>query len=192
MSEKFRNAWWKVKEGVSLVCGCSSIVLLGVFGVSIAFLIGVVLRGIIASVCWNMAMTEMFGFQKITMFQAFVLTFTIGCLRASYLGSAKSKKCQKDKTAKVKSVLVELTSILIAVGGVMYSWNNILPQLLNIELVRINFVQAFGFAYLFNLLFGVSKTDDKKSKQDKDNEGEKQIVTEEDATIEAESENSLR
>ena len=68
--------------------------------------------------------------------------------------------------AKVVSVLLviilEIISILIAVGVTMYSWNNILPQLLNVELVKINFWQALGFAYLFNLLFGVSKSDDKK------------------------------
>ena len=76
--------------------------------------------------------------------------------------------------AKVVSVLLviifEIISILIAVGVTMYSWNNILPQLLNVELVQINFWQALGFAYLFNLLFGVSKSDDKKSKEDKNND----------------------
>ncbi len=198
MSEKFKNGWRKVKEGVSLGIAFIPIVLLGVAIVTIMLLIGAVIKGAIVSLCWNTAMTTMFGFQKITMFQAFVLAFTIGCLRANYLGSAKSeyrdlkeklsKKCQKEKIAKVVSVvlviLLELISILIAVGVVMYSWNNILPQLLNIELVQINFVQAFGFAYLFNLIFGGSKSDDKKSKEDKDNESENQIATEKDVAVE--------
>ena len=66
-------------------------------------------------------------------------------------------------------VVFELISILITIGVTMYSWNNILPQLLNVELVQINFGQAFGFAYLFNLFFGISKSDDKKSKDNKEN-----------------------
>ena len=53
----------------------------------------------------------------------------------------------------------------------MYSWNNILPLLLNVELAQINFWQAFGFAYWFNLLFGFSKFDEKKFKEDKNING---------------------
>ena len=64
-------------------------------------------------------------------------------------------------------IIFEIGSILIAVGVTIYSWNNILPRLLNVELAQINFWQAFGFAYLFNLLFGFSKSDEKKSKEDK-------------------------
>lgn len=51
----------------------------------------------------------------------------------------------------------------------MYPLNNILPQLLNIELAQINFLQAFGFVYLFNLFFEISKSDDKMSKDNKEN-----------------------
>lgn len=185
MSEKYRNGWRKVKDGVSLGIAFIPIVLLGVALVTIMFLIGAVIKGAIVSVCWNVAMTTMFGFSKVTMFQTFVLAFTIGCLRSNYFGSAKSEyeklkeklfeKSKKEKMAKVVSVLLviifELISILIAVWVTMYSWNNILPQLLNVELIQINFWQALGFAYLFNLLFGVSKSDDKKSKEDKNSDG---------------------
>ena len=184
MSEKFKNGWRKVKDGVSLGIAFIPIVLLGVALVTVMFLIGAVIKGAIISVCWNTAMTTMFGFSKVTMFHAFVLVFTIGCLRANYFSSVKSEyedlkgklfeKSKKEKMAKVVSVLLviifEIISILIAVGFTMYSWNNILPQLLNVELVQINFWQALGFAYLFNLLFGVSKSDDKKSKEDKNSD----------------------
>ncbi|MCF0124762.1 MAG: hypothetical protein HUJ68_03225 [Clostridia bacterium] len=177
MSEKFRNGWRKVKDGVAFI----PIVLLGVALVTVMLLIGAVIKGAIVSVCWNVAMTTMFGFSKVTMFQAVVLALTISCLRSNYFGSAKSgyeelkgklfEKSKKEKMAKVVSVLLviifKLISILIAVWLTMYSWNNILPQLLNVELVQINFWQALGFAYLFNLLFGVSKSNDKKSKEDK-------------------------
>lgn len=191
MSEKFTNGWRRVKDVVSLGIVFIPIVLLGVAFATVMFLIGAVIKGAIVSVCWNIAMTTMFGFSKVTMFQAFVLAFTIGCLRANYFGNAESEyedlneklfeKNKKEKIAKVVSVLlviiIKIISILIAVGVTMYSWNNIIPQLLNVELVQINFWQAFGFAYLFNLLFGVSKSDDKKSKEDK-NSDSKDVLSE--------------
>lgn len=191
MSEKLRNGWRKVKDRVSLGIAFIPIVLLGVAFATVMLLIVAVIKGAIVSVCWNIAMTTMFGFSKVTIFQAFVLTFTIGCLRSNYFDSAKSKyedfkgklfeKSKKEKVAKVISVLLaiifEIISILITVGITMYSWNNILPQLLNVELVQINFWQALGFAYLFNLLFGVSKSDDKKSKEDK-NSDSKDVLSE--------------
>lgn len=195
MSEKFNGIWRKVKEGASLLVTFIPIVLLGVLLVTVMFLITAVIKGAIISVCWNVAMTTMFGFNEITIFQAFVLAFTIGCLRANYFSSAKSEykelkekifnKSKREKMAKVLSVILviffELISILITIGVVMYSWNNIIPQLLNVELVQINFAQAFGFAYLFNLLFGVSKSADKKSKEDNENKNE---VAEADKNIE--------
>ncbi len=204
MSEKFNGSIWrKIKDGVSLCIAFTPIILLSVALVTIMLLIGAVIKGAIVSVCWNVAMTTMFGFQKITLFQAFVLAFTIGCLRSDYTSGAKSeyaklkeeifKKSKKEKMAKVVSVILivvfELISILITIGVTMYSWNNILPQLLNVELIQINFWQAFGFAYLFHLLFGISKSKDKKSKEDKEKENneiaEKNDDTEEE-TIETE------
>lgn len=179
MSEKFNGIWRKVKGVVILCVAFIPVVLVAVLFAIVMLLIWAVIQGAIASVCWNVAMTTMFGFQKITVFQAFVLAFTIGCLRSNYLSSAKSEyaelkekifnKSENEKMAKVVSVVLvvifELISILIAIWVVMYFWNNILPQLLNVELVQINFEQAFGFTYLFNLLFGLSKSDSKKSKE---------------------------
>lgn len=184
MSEKFNGIWRKIKEGVSLCVVFFPIVLVAILIAIVMLLISAVIRGAIVSVCWNVAMTTMFGFQKITIFQAFVLAFTIGCLRSNYLSSAKSEyadfkekifsRSKKEKMAKVVSVILvvifEIISIFITIWVVMYSWNNILPQLLNVELVQINFGQAFGFAYLFNLLFGIYESDNKKSKEDKEKE----------------------
>lgn len=191
MSGKLKNGWRKVKDGVSLGIAFIPIVLLGVAFVTVMLLIWAVIIGAIVSVCWNIAMTTMFGFSKVTIFQAFVLALTIGCLRDNYFDSAKSEyedlkgklfeKSKKEKMAKVVSVLLviifEIISILIVVGVTMYSWNNILPQLLNVELVQINFWQALGFDCLFILFFGVSISDYKKSKEDK-NSGSKDILPE--------------
>lgn len=183
MSEKIRNGWRKVKEGLSLFVAFISSILFAVALVIIMLLIGVVIKSVIVSVCWNISMPAIFGFQKVTIFQAFVLAFTIGRLRSDYFGEAKSdyaelkeemfNKSKKENMSKIVSailiVVLELISILITIGVTMYSWNNILPQLLNVELVQINFGQAFGFAYLFNLFFGISESDDKKSKDNKEN-----------------------
>ena len=189
MSEKLKNGWRKVKDGVCLGIAFIPILLSGVALVAIMFLIGAVIRGAIISVCWNVAITTMFGFSKLTIFQAFILAFTIGCLKSNYFDCAKSEyeelkgklfeKSKKEKMAKVVSVLLiiifELISIFIAVWVTMYSWNNILPQLLNIDLVQINFWQSLGFAYLFNLFFGVPKCDDKKSKEDTNNDSKDEM-----------------
>jgi uncharacterized protein YacL len=201
MSEKVNGIWRKLKDGVSLCLAFIPIVLVAVLLIMVMLLISAVIQGAIVSVCWNVAMTTMFGFQKITIFQAFVLAFTIGCLRSNYLSSAKSEysdlkkkifdKSKKEKMAKVVSVILvvifELISILITVGVVMYFWNNILPQLLNIELVQINFGQSFGFAYLFNLLFSISKSDDKKSKENEEKESKEIDETKDDTTTDVET-----
>ena len=186
MSEKSKNGWRKVKDGISLGIAFIPILLLGVVFVTVTLAIVAVVMGAIFRVCWNTAMTTMFDFSKVTMFQAFVLAYTIGSLKTDYYNRAKSEyedlkkekifeKIKNPKVAKVVLVLLviifEIGSILIAVGVTMYSWNNILPRLLNVELAQINFGQAFGFAYLFNLLFGFSKSEEKKSKEDKNING---------------------
>lgn len=186
MSEKSKIDWRKVKGVAIFGIACIPIVLLSVAFVTVALIIVAAINGAIVSVCWNTVMTTMFGFSKVTMFQAFVLAYTIGSLRADYYNRAKSEyeelkkekifeKIKNPKVAKVVLVLLviifEIGSILIAVGVTMYSWNNILPRLLNVELAQINFGQAFGFAYLFNLLFGFSKSEEKKSKEDKNING---------------------
>lgn len=190
MSEKSKNGWRKVKDEISLGIAFIPILLLvlllGFVFVTVTLAIVAVVTGAIFRVCWNTAMTTMFDFSKVTMFQAFVLAYTIGSLKTDYYNRAKSEyedlkkekifeKIKNPKVAKVVLVLLviifEIGSILIAVGVTMYSWNNILPRLLNVELAQINFGQAFGFAYLFNLLFGFSKSEEKKSKEDKNING---------------------
>jgi len=89
MSEKFKNGWRKVKDGVCLGISFIPILLSGVALVAIMLLIGAVINGAIISVCWNVAITTMFGFSKLTIFQAFVLAFTIGCLKSNYFDYAK-------------------------------------------------------------------------------------------------------
>ena len=147
------------------------------------FLIVEGILSVIVSVCWNVAMPTMFGFNKITILQAFIVTFTIACLRHNYVWSIKSdygefkveilNRSKSEKKAKVLSVIFTvlwtLFSIFVTIWLVMHSWNSIMPQLLKVDLVQINFVQAFSFAYLFNLLFRVPESHDKKAKEDNNN-----------------------
>lgn len=179
MSEKFKNVQRKVNKVISLLPVFIPAILLAIAWVAFVFLLVTALRGAIISICWNVAMTTMFGFQKISIFQAFVLSFTLSCLKLDFIIEIKSvytkitgtisNMIQKEKIAKILSViftaLLGTISILLSVWLVMYSWNNILPNLLNIELCHIDFAQAFGFAFLFNLVFGISKSEDTKSKK---------------------------
>ena len=170
MSEKSKNGWRKVQDGISLGIAFIPILLLGVVFVTVTLAIVAVVTGAIFRVCWNTAMTTMFGFSKVTMFQAFVLAYTIGSLRADYYNRAKSEY-EELKKEKIFEEFQNKKIAKVVVGVTMYSWNNILPRLLNVELAQINFGQAFGFAYLFNLLFGFSKSEEKKSKEDKNING---------------------
>lgn len=206
MSEKFRNDLRKVKEEVSFGIAFIPIVLWLVVLFIVMLLIGAAIKGAIISIFWNIAMPTMFGFSKVTMFQAFVLALTISCLRATYFSSTKSdyeelkkkifERSKKEKMSKVISVLLviifEFISILVAVWVTMYSWNDILPQLLNVELVKINFWQAFGFAYIFNLLFGHSESDSKKSKEEKNTDSkDEQLEKNDPIAPEETTENSI-
>ena len=185
MSEKFNDSVWrKVRDAVILCVPFIPVALISVVFVVFAILATAVVSGTIFSLCWNTAITKMFGVQTITWFKAFMLTFTIGCLRADYKKEVKSEyaeykekifnKSKKENMSKViaaiLAVLLLLVSILVAVWATMYSWNTILPQLLNLELVQINFKEAFGFAYLFHLFFGISRSASKKLKKEKKNE----------------------
>ncbi len=180
MSKKFNNGIWrKIKCGVSL--GVAT--LMGVAFTTIivlpivAIIIGAI--GAIISVCWNVAIPTMFGVQRMTVIEAMVVVCTISCLGLGYTSNAKSKyaelkeeifnKSKMEKMAKTVSVILivvyEIVLILITVLGMMYSWNTILPKLLNVDLVSINFAQAFGFIFLFHLLSEISGFDYKESKE---------------------------
>ena len=108
MSEKSKIDWRKVKEVAIFGIACIPIVLLSVAFVTVALIIAAAINGAIISVCWNTAITTMFGFSKVTMFQAFVLAYTIGSLRADTItvqnrnmkNLRRKKSLKKSKTRK--------------------------------------------------------------------------------------------
>lgn len=189
MSEKFKNGCRKTID--VLTAGIVFLLFLGSMTV-ISVSVRSATHGAIIAVCWNLAMTTMFGFSKITIFYALILSFTIINLRADYFGNAKREyknfrhkligmgadKKMSNIVAVLLIIIFELISIFITVLFTMYSWNTILPQLLNIKLVQINFWQTLGFAYLFNLLFGTKNTVTRSSKLVSSSKKQKIIKTE--------------
>lgn len=169
MSEKIRNVWWKTRGVIVTVMLFSPITIIDALTKVLLILVQSMISGIIVKACWNLVLINMFNVQRITLLQSFILTFVITCIRLNYINDLKDEylrfkekvstlsKNKKiiDSSSAILSIIVELVIITIATIVVMYSWNNIIPQLLNRELVQINFVQAFGFAYLFNLLLGI-------------------------------------
>ena len=196
MSEKLNGSVCRKVRDVAILCLLSlPVAIMSVVFFVIVLVIVSVVSGTIVSVCWNASITKMFGVNEITWFKAFVLTFTIGCLRTDFKSDAKTEyedikekvfsKIQSEKLSEVVSVilvtLLTLISIFVTIGVTMYSWNNILPQLLNVELIQINFWQAFSFAYLFHLFFGNTKSFNKKSNKKKENKNKEASQKEKDA-----------
>ena len=178
-----RNRLRKDKEIVSTI-------LLGIIAIIVSIVMSFILVGItfcvysvvsafVGMLCWNISMPAMFGFSKITLLQALILSFTIGFLRSNYVSAMKSAYIEKKGEEKIVNVflvitliIVEIISIIIATALLKYSWNNILPNMLKVDLVQINFWQAFGFAFLFNAFFRFPYKDEEKSKTDKEGKEE--------------------
>lgn len=180
MHEKVGDGWRNVKGGILIFLAFLPSLLFGIVLAAVVLISATVVEGIIFSICWNATVTTMFGFSKMKIFQAVILSFVITALKSDYFERAKSeyegftqKFCKKswpEESIKLATVLLTtvfvLISIIFDVYVVMYFWNNILPQLLNIELVKINFWQALGFGFLCNLVIGDSRRNNEKSEND--------------------------
>ena len=169
MSKKFNSDLRRIKDIIIL---CISIIPLVVIISVIIFLIATVISTLLLTGAWNIAMPAMFGLPKIKLLQAFILTIAIGSIRANYtpknkytsLNNKIIKASENEKISKTVStifiIIIEVISIIIAVVATMYSWNYILPELLGIELVHINAIQALGFFWLLHIIFSKSQKDD--------------------------------
>ena len=200
MSENFNGGgigWRKIKDNMDFFIALIPIIFFTVSFTIIMMLIAIAIVGTIFSLCWNISITKMFGFQKITIFQAFILIFTINCLRFNIISDIKNqyrqlkekifseipneKRAKYEKLAKFVSAFFTAVfiwiSIFVTIKLTMYSWNSILPQLINDELVKINFIEALSFSILFNVLFRFSKLDVKKSQDAIETEENAEKVT---------------
>lgn len=183
MSEKLSSIWRKIKDYLELVVVFGGIALLAVAISIFALLVTSFVTGFIISLCWNIAMPVMFGFSKITLVEAVILALAIGGIRSDYFGETKAEygnykkeianKCSTERKAKILTAILILLIMAISIGisviTVMYSWNSILPHVLNVELVKINFIQALCFTYVAHRVFGVPKSNDSKNKKDNSN-----------------------
>lgn len=134
----------------------------------IVLIIKAVIVGAFLMIFWNVSMPAMFGFSRITVRQATVIVFTFEWLRYDAFTIADpvysilevamfqfSKNETLSKIVATTSFLIYTSaSILITVLVTRYTWNSILPYLLNAKLIHINSGQALGFACLFNWMFG--------------------------------------
>lgn len=179
MSGKLKNFWRNVKDYLELAMIFVEIAIVATVMIIFAMLLTSLIFGAIISVCWNIAMPFMFGFSKITIIQAIILSYAISGIRCGYFSNAivEYRKCEEEVNKKGKYgtgvkvfaalvvVAIYAISTSISVAAIMYSWNNILPYLLNVELVKINFIQAFGFGYVFYKLIGFAKNTNSKKKE---------------------------
>ena len=182
MNAKFNDIWKNVKEVVIDFILEFPTILYDLLSTTILFVILQAIIGTVFSICWNVAMTNMFGFNKITIWQASILHYTIYSLITNYGSSITSsyKVCKEkifssfenENTEKFLAIIFFILLELLNVFVVMHSWNNIIPQILNVELTQINFGKAFVFSFLFKIFFGFYRADDKDSKKYKENKYE--------------------
>lgn len=193
-SKKFKLDWREVRENLNLFFFFMGVgLLLVLLAICIAAFVTAVVA-VIFKACWNVAFTSMFGFKEITIFGAFVLFWAINGLRTNYFGDLKSsyneiKKMfldwfEKERWAKVLSILliavIITISMLITVYCVMYSWNTIMPQLIGVDLVHIDFIQALGFSFIVNRIFRVSSSNNyKKTKKNESKNSNKKGYSDE-------------
>ena len=175
----------KVKDIAVILIAIITVIVISILTVGVIFCGCYVVYAFVGMVCWNISMPAMFGFSDITLMESFVLSFTIGFLRSNYFFDIKSIYIEEKREEKIANVLliialiiVELIAIIIAIALTMYSWNNILPNILKVDLVQINFLQAFGFAFLFNLFFRFPYNGKEKSKKDKEGKEENKSKSE--------------
>lgn len=126
---------------------------------------GILIKGVFLNICWNMVMPAIFGVKSLSFLQASILALTIKLLKEDIQFDVKNnyftlkdyflEKNIKNLAKQISAILAivfVLIQIIITIVAMKYSWNTILPDLLNIKLVHINFWQAFSFAYVLNLI----------------------------------------
>ncbi len=176
----------------------------------ILIVIGIVIGGGIFSLCWNATIPHMFGLSRISIISAFILLFSVKCLRfisvsgikqsynkvkEQFIDKEKLEEHQAKVLAGVEIFLIVVLDLILIGLFIKYSWNRLIPKLFNVDLVKISFWQAIAFSYLCSFILGGSYSDTKKTKRTKNNKEKDESVEPEESTInksepqEAESEN---
>ena len=200
MSEKFSAGGVnrKIEDGGTAFISFLPIALLILGTAIITLLINAAIGGAILKWCWDTSLTKMFGLPKIRVFQALVLFFTIACLKSGLDTNATKAKIKEEilkkgenetiaeKVSEIFAAVYMLILILIAIEAIIYAWNNVIPELVNYELCKVNFIEACACAILFYMLFGASMINiqiqigsyEKKTEENAKVEGKEEIEDE--------------
>lgn len=176
MSEKFKTVGRKIKEELILIWDVIIPQWIGILLGIIGSLICILPIGVVAPIFWNCSMPAIFNFQALTIFNAIILILTLQRMREQdseivdfyTISKIQIENCEKMKGEKipkiekfvgmlVPTIVLSVILIFITILLVKYSWNHILPNLFNMDLVHINWIQAFGITGIFNLIFGRRK-----------------------------------
>ena len=203
MKKKFRDSLMKLVDSFANLLDFILTVL--IFALLLYYVIFISFS--VLAYLWNMAIPQMFFINKITWTQLFILSFTFSGLTGVYYSdfiknaykyfkkAFNEKKAGKELNLKqkiivlfklpllIKTIFCIITTIILTILGVNYSWNVILPNLLCIELVKINYLQSAIFVFFANQAFGKPNNESitdffnkKLDKEDKEDEYKTNVV----------------
>ncbi len=166
------------------------LILLIVPAILIAMLLIVIYfgEGLLLSLCWNAVIPRLFSLGRLSLFNAALLLFTFKHLCSNLFNSStyyykKLKKFFQKMTqeesvlhtakeshlaifAAITTAVLDLVHILITTLSFMYSWNNIIPTLFNLEIAKINFIQSFCFYVVINFFLSHFSADSSYNKKE--------------------------
>ncbi len=127
----------------------SGLILLGITLLIIALpIIAILISAILPTIFWNISMPSLFGVNAITWWQSAVVLYAISSMKENYQQEIKLvKEREHDIGETEKTILILMITLIAMFIGILalhYSWNVIIPSLLNIEFVKINYLQAIG------------------------------------------------
>lgn len=127
----------------------SGLILLGITLLIIALsIIAILISAILPTIFWNISMPSLFGLNAIAWWQTAVIICAVSSIKESYQQEIKLVYERNDNIGETeKAILILIVTLIIMFIGILalqYSWNVIIPSLLNIEFVKINFLQAIG------------------------------------------------
>lgn len=108
-------------------------------------------RGFLFYVAWNFVIPKMFGFNRLTVIQAVILVTAIVSFKDNFA-------YDKEHLGMLDFIFRNLIRAIL----LQYSWNTILPGLLNLSLTYINLWEAVAFTFVFWVLFSVDSSNEEK------------------------------
>jgi len=136
-----------------------------VFGVIFVFGLVAVL-GIVFKYGWNRVVVNMFNVKEITLFQAMIISFTADAIKNKYQWADNPEKSKEMNVVSNTSLLL---FSLFLYGPLLfkYSWNVIVPSILNINLQALTYWDSFWLLLVIKIFTArsIPKKEDKKEKK---------------------------